>query len=290
MDDFIPWSSQGLMAWGKKYARGKFVEVDGHQTHYIEMGDGEPVILIHGFYYDTHMWDSNIKALADQFKVYAIDLWGFGYSTRDILDYGYPLYSRQLLQFMNTLNIAKASLMGQSMGGGTIIDFAVSNRERVNKIVLVDPAVLPNKLPLMGKIANLPGVGELLFGLNINYVRKMTLGNTFIHNNKHITKKYFEKVTRFHKVENTTEILLKILRKQFFHTLEKEVHKLGMLGVPALIVGGRQSKGIPIELTQKVHKILSGSRLEIFDQAGHCPHDEHSNKFNQLALGFLMSK
>jgi pimeloyl-ACP methyl ester carboxylesterase len=153
--------------------------------------------------------------------------------------------------------------------------------------VLVDPAVLPNKLPLMGKIANLPQVGELLFGLNINYPRKMTLGNTFIHNKKHITKKYFEKVTRFHKVENTTAILLDILRKQFFHTLEKEVHELGMMDVPTLIVGGRQSQGIPIELTQKVHQILSGSQLEIYDQAGHCPHDEHPEKFNQHVISFL---
>jgi len=57
--------------------------------------------------------------------------------------------------------------------------------------------------------------------------------------------------------------------------------------VPTLIVAGRQSAAIPIELTQKVHKILAGSQLEIFDQAGHCPHDEHPDKFNQLALRFL---
>ncbi len=287
MENFIPWSSQGLSAWGKQYARGKFIELDGHQTHYIEMGSGEPVILIHGFYYDTHMWDSNMVALANQFKVYAIDLWGFGYSTRDLLDYGYALYTDQLLAFMDALNISKTCLIGQSMGAGTIIRFAVENRERINRIVLVDPAVLPNKLPLMGKIANLPRVGELLFGLNNNYIRKMTLGNTFIHQKKHISEEYFEKVTRFHKVENTTTIMLDILRKQFFHTLEKEVHQLGKMDVPILIVGGQQSKGIPIALTKKVHQILTGSQLEIFDQAGHCPHDEHPEKFNQLALSFL---
>ncbi|MGD2026806.1 MAG: alpha/beta hydrolase [Anaerolineales bacterium] len=287
MANFIPWSSQPLNEWAEKYARGTMIDLDGLQTHYIEKGTGEPVILVHGFYFDTHMWDDNLDALAEHFKVYAFDLWGFGYSTRKILDYGYPLFARQLKLFMNALGIPKANLIGQSMGGGTIIQFTLTNRERVDKMVLVDPAILPNKLPLMGKIANLPGVGEFLFGLNSNFMRKMTLGNTFLHNKDQITDEYFEKVTRFHKVEHTTEILLKVLRKQFFHTLGDEVRKVGSMDVPALIVGGRQSAGIPTELTQQVHEILLGSRLEIFDQAGHCPHDEHPDKFNRLVLEFL---
>lgn len=287
MVNFIPWGSQPLDEWAEKYARGTMIDLDGLQTHYIEKGTGEPVILVHGFYFDTHMWDDNLDALADHFKVYAFDLWGFGYSTRKILDYGYPLYARQLKFFMDALGIPKANLVGQSMGGGTIIQFILSNRERVDKIVLVEPAILPNKLPLMGKIANLPGVGEFLFGLNSNFMRKMTLGNTFLHNKDQITDEYFEKVTRFHKVEHTTEILLEVLRKQFFDTLGDEVRKVGGMGVPALIIGGRQSAGIPTELTRQVHEILLGSRLEIFDQAGHCPHDEHPDKFNRLVLEFL---
>ena len=81
--------------------------------------------------------------------------------------------------------------------------------------------------------------------------------------------------------------MLEILRKQFFHALEKEVHQMGEMGIPTLIVAGRESKGIPIELSQKVHQIIKGSQLEIFDDAGHCPHDEHAEEFNQIALKFL---
>ncbi|MBT3240131.1 MAG: alpha/beta hydrolase [Chloroflexi bacterium] len=247
------------------------------------------MILIHGFFYDTHLWDNNIDQLAKKYKVYAMDLWGFGYSSRENLDFGYPLYTRQLRLFMDALKIKRATLIGQSMGGGTIVKFAISTSERVDKVVLVDPAILPNKLPIMGKIANLPIVGELLFGANINYPRKMTLGNTFIHNKKHITAEYFEKVTRFQKIENSTEILLAILRKQFFHTLGDEVSQLGKIELPKLIVAGRQSAGIPTRLSEKVHQILKGSQLEILDDAGHCPNDEQSEKFNELVLAFLAS-
>lgn len=290
MAKFIPWNSQPLDDWSMKYARGKFVKLDGLKTHYIEAGEGDPVIMIHGYFYDTHSWDGNFQALAKHYRVFALDLWGFGYSTRQDLDFGYPLYARQLDLFMDAMGLEKAALIGQSMGGGTIVSYAVNHGpERVDKAVLVDPAILPNKLPLMGKIGNLPLVGELMFGMNSDFLRKKTLGNTFIHNREHITPAYFEKVTRFHKVENSTAIMLKILRKQFFHTLDEEIEQYARLDIPTMIVAGRQSAGIPIKLSIRVHDIVKGSRLEIYDQAGHCPHDEHPERFNQDVLDFLGS-
>ncbi|GAH93034.1 unnamed protein product, partial [marine sediment metagenome] len=82
----ITWNSQPVDKWRRKYAPGKFIDLGGHITHYIEKGDGHPVILLHGWFHDLQMWSRNIDALAKSFKVYAIDLWGFGYSTREILD------------------------------------------------------------------------------------------------------------------------------------------------------------------------------------------------------------
>ena len=289
MAEFIPWNSQPLEEWAKKYATGEIIELNGHSTHYVEKGAGEPLILIHGFFYDSYMWNKNIDALAEGFKVYALDLWGFGYSTRDPLDYGYPLYADQLLKFMDTLNIERASLIGQSMGGGTCILFSVNHRDRVNKMILVDAAGLPNPLPLMGKIVNLPMLGEFLVNLKGNFYRKMALSSIYIHDKAFITDTYLDNVTRFHKVKGTTEASLKILRKQFFDTLSDEIRKLGELDVPILIVWGRQDKSVPLKCGQEMHKTLKGSRLEILDQAGHCPHDEQSERFNELALGFLSS-
>ena len=287
MPGFIPWNSQPLEDWTNKYATGKVIELDGLPTHYVEKGSGEPVILIHGFFFDSYMWNKNIDVLAERFKVYAFDLWGFGYSTREPLDYGYPLYTQQLLKFMNTLDISRASLIGQSMGGGTIINFTVSNQDRVDKIVLVDPAGMPNPLPFIGKIANLPKLRELLYSLNNNFIRKMTLGSTFLHNKQIITDEYLENATRFHKIKGTTEAMLNITRRQFFDTLVEEIKTLGMMNVPTLIVWGREEKGIPLQTGQEMHKILKDSRFEIIDEAGHCAHDDQSDRFNQLALNFL---
>ena len=98
-----------------KYAKGKFVMVDGKKVQYVEKGDGKPLILIHGFAYHTVMWKNNIDALAENFKVYAIDLWGWGYSERlKKTEYSFELYGKQVIGFMDALNIKKATLIGQS--------------------------------------------------------------------------------------------------------------------------------------------------------------------------------
>ena len=162
------------------------------------------------------------------------------------------------------------------MGGGTCILFALQHRDRVNKMILVNSTGMPNPLPLMGKIANLPKVGEFLMGLKGNFFRKKALDINFIYDKGFITDSYFENVTRFHKIKDTTEVLLKISRKQFFGKLLDEIHRLGETDVPILIVWGRHDKSIPLERGQEMHRILMGSRLEILERAAHCPHDEQS--------------
>lgn len=287
MSDYIRWNSQPLDAWASKYASGKFVDLDGKKTHYIERGEGEPIILLHGFFYDSYLWEENINVLAQNFKVYALDLWGCGYSTREPLEYGYQLYTNQLLLFMNSLGIERASLVGQSMGGGTAMMFCLQHRHRVNKLLLVDPAGLSNSLPLAAKFVNLPHLGEFFMGLSVDALRRDTLSDIFIHNKNLVTDEYFENVTRFHKIEHTVEAILAIQRKNFFDKLSDEITRLAEVDVPILIVWGREDKGIPLACGQQMHRILKGSRLEIIDNAGHIPNFERPQEFNRLAVEFL---
>ena len=229
-----------------------------------------------------------IDALAEQFKVYALDLWGFGYSTREPLDFGYQLFSDQVLKFMDALGIERASIAGQSMGGGVAIWYCVQNRQRVNKLILVDSAGEPHSLPLTGKIFNLPGVGEFFMGLKTDLIRRKNLTDIWFYKKDLVTESYFENATRFHKVSGTTECLMTILRKEFFHTLSDQLRQLARLDVPTLIVWGKNDKGIRVQKGQEMHRILEGSRFEIFDQAGHMPQYECSEEFNKLTLEFLL--
>lgn len=289
MANFIPWSSQPQEEWAAKYARGRFIDLDGLSTHYLEKGSGEPVILIHGFFFDTNMWNKSLDVLAEKHKVYAIDLWGYGYSTRKPLDYGYPLFAKQLLRFMDALDIQKASLIGQSMGAGTIIKFAQSNRDRVAKIVLVNAAGMPNELPLMGKISNLPLIGEFMYRWNTDLMRKVILRSTFLHNKEILTDEFYQQLTRFHKIERSSQVMLYTTRKQFFDTLIEEIKTLGLMDLPTLIVWGREEKSIQLSIGVELARLLPGSQFEVLDQAGHCSNIDQFEQFNALVLDFLAS-
>jgi len=117
MRKFIPWDSQPLETWSENHAPGRIVDLDGRRTHYVEAGQGPPVILIHGFNHDLNTWNANIDAFSRCFKVYAVDLWGSGFSTRTPMDYGFPLFAEQIRSFMDYLDIPRAHLVGHSMGG-----------------------------------------------------------------------------------------------------------------------------------------------------------------------------
>lgn len=287
MTAFVPWDSQPFDVWAARHAAGRFIDLDGQRTHYLERGEGAPLILLHGFMYDSYLWAENLDALARHFKVYALDLWGWGYSTREPLDYGYELYARQLRLFMDALGIARASLMGQSMGAGTAIRFCVDHRERVDKLVLVAAAGLPNRIPRSAKILDALGLGRFVLSLKTNAVRRQALADSFIHDRKLLTDDYVENVTRSQKIEGSMAVGMTTLRKEFFDKLSGEIERLAAMSVPALIVWGRQDKAIPVARAEDLHRILKGSRLEILDPAGHVPNFEQAAQFNRLAIEFL---
>lgn len=287
MSDFIPWDSQPLGVWSEKYAEGKQIEVDGNLTHFIEKGSGSPVLMIHGFFLDSQMWAPNIDALAEHFHVFAMDLWGFGYSSREPMDYSYQLYADQVLGFMDALAIERASIVGQSMGGGTAMLFCIQHRSRVDKLVLVGAAGMPGDLPLAAKFLVFSGVGKFLMGLRTNAIRKKNLGEFWIHRRENLTDEYCETATRSHKVEGSGQARLSILRKKIFFTLGEEIPKLAAMDVPILLVWGDEDKSVSLETGRKLHNLLSTSRLEVFERTGHVPNYEEANRFNRLVVEFL---
>jgi len=287
MSNFIPWDSQPLEEWSNKYAPGKLIDLDGRKTHYIEMGSGEPVILIHGFNYDSYTWVNNLEALAAEYKVYALDLWGSGFSTREPEDHSFELFALQLRLFMDALKIEKASLVGHSMGGGTLIYFSLQHSNRVEKLILVGSVGIRSPLPLRGRFFQLPYIPEYLLGLNTNTIRRKNLESNWILNKQLLTDSYFEEATRFQKIKGSTSVQLSILRKNFFDTLNEEIRQLGQKKIPTLIIWGKEDFTVPLRCGEEMHRLIPGSRLETIDNAGHLSNFDQSTVFNELVAGFL---
>lgn len=287
MGAFIPWDSQPLESWAAKHAGGTLIDLDGRRTHYVEAGEGPIVILVHGFNLDLNTWSTNLDALARHFKVYALDLWGSGFSTREPLDYGYPLFAEQIRSFMDHLEISKAHLVGHSMGGGTSIYFSVRHPDRVQRLVLVGSVGVPRPLPLRARFFELPWIPEFLFGLKIDAIRKNNLRDYWIYDPARLTDEWFKRFSLHQKIEGSSRATLSVLRKDFFNTLDREIHALARLDIAVLMIWGRHDRAVPVDSGQKMHRILTGSRLEIFEDAAHLVSFDQPEAFNRAVIDFL---
>ncbi len=273
----------------QKFAKGKFVTVEGKKVHYVEAGNGPPVILIHGFLYHTVMWKKNIDVLSEKFKVYAIDLWGWGYSERlRENEYGFERYGKQILGFMDALNIKKATLAGQSMGGGISVYVAGHYPERVERLILIDPAVIPYPMTTIGKIYQLPFIGEFMNAIPGDALMKNNIRTIWFYDKEKATEEYCKEVLQPLSIKGSSSgtmfILRNVLKEPY---VEKEANLLGKMNIPTLIIHGREDKAIPLDRSKKLNDLWKGSKLVIFDKAGHSPHEEYPEKFNKLALEFL---
>ena len=273
----------------ERFAKGKFVTVDDKKVHYVEKGNGKPIILIHGFLYHTVMWKKNIDALAERFKVYAIDLWGWGYSERlKKMEYSFELYGNQVTGFMDALNIERATLAGQSMGGSISVYVAAHFPERVDRLILVDPAVIPYPMTTTGKIYQLPFVGEFLNAIPGDALMKNNIKTIWFYDKNKVTEEYAKEVLQPFCIKGSYAGAMYILRNVLKAPyVEREANLLAKMNKPTLIIHGREDKAIPLDRSEALNDLWKGSKLVIFEKAGHSPHEEYPERFNKLAIDFL---
>lgn len=147
---------------------GRLIDVDGHQVHVVEAGDGPVVVLVHGFGASTHDFEQFVlEPLAQTHRVIALDLYGFGWSERNpAFAYGWTLWADQLAGTLDALGIARATVVGHSMGGAVATVFAARYPDRIDRLVLADSfyPLEPSETPFVFRLLQVPLLGELILG------------------------------------------------------------------------------------------------------------------------------
>ncbi len=130
----------GAIAVSTNALAGETVSLEnGLEVAYESQGSGErTVILVHGYSFAKEVWSRTMPHLSDDWRVIAYDIRGFGDSTKPDGGYDYPTMARDLELFMDALDIDKAVLIGHSMGGILIQDFATTHPDRVSGLVLAN--------------------------------------------------------------------------------------------------------------------------------------------------------
>jgi len=263
----------------------KDATVFGYKMHYLEAGRGEPIILLHGSGGEGARWMPTIRGLAGSFRVIAPDHIGFGQSDKPLTIYHTGVFAGFLAQFMKTIGVPKANIMGQSLGAGVTLYMAVHHPEMVERIVVVDgggyrsPNDPPPRPPNWHdrQIANAGTLEE-----SREYMEKLFYDHSFV------TDELVEHNLRLRLVSAfTAESTATAAQRGLGGVTEAEVRAIK---APTLLIWGMNDPLSSVANAEKLNGAIKNSRKVLFDKAGHYPFLEHADRFNQTVLEFLKTQ
>jgi len=255
----------------------KAVEIFGQRIQYYEAGQGPNVIFLHGLGGDATNWVFNLAPLAQNYHVYALDQIGFGDSAKPMMEYKIETFVEFLHAFMAALNIPRATLVGNSLGGWIAADFAARYPDKVEKLVLVDAA----GLSLQGETPRLP------VDLNPASVSGMRRVLEFIVYNKQAMSEEVARAAFERRMKRGDGYTIQRVMAGLFAGDQFLDAKLGSIQAPTLILWGRDDGLTLLSLGERFQKAIPGAQLVVFDQCGHIPQIEKPVEFNQTLLKFL---
>lgn len=121
----------------------KYLEVNGSQIHYVEAGDGDPILFIHGNPTSSYIWRNIIPYVTGQGRAIAVDLIGMGKSDKPNIDYGFTDAYRYLESFINKLDLKNITLVVQDWGSGLGFHYANLHRENIKAIAFMEAMYKP---------------------------------------------------------------------------------------------------------------------------------------------------
>jgi pimeloyl-ACP methyl ester carboxylesterase len=275
--------------------KSRFVEIGGVRVHYLEAGDVDApaVVLVHGLASSNFVWSDVLLPLAAQgFRVVAPDLVGFGFSAkpRDG-EYTIEAQARMIIALMDALGIESATLIGSSYGGAVAAICALDDAGRVARLVLVG-AISNNEMKRSAvlRVGGVRGLGELLTPLVMD-ARHRRKRRRLREQTARDGRDYDDARVRAHlrplKAADTQRAILSTLRRWDASRIEDEAGKIKQ---PTLLVWGAKDADVPLRHGEKLHALIHGSRLFVFDSCAHLPQEEYPREFVRLVADFCKSR
>ena len=283
-EDMAPTNNKLVMPGAEEW-----VQAAGSRVRYFRLGEGPPLILLHGLGEGSVVWYCNMEPLASHYSVYALDLPGNGVS--DDSHWTVPLGQSVefLLAFMDALGLEQTSLVGNSMGGLLALAAALEHPQRVDHLVLEDSAGLGRAMSWFLRLMTVPVLGELMARPSRRGVRWL-LRHVF-YDSSLGAEELVDLLYRERRRPGNKEAMLRLLRNgATIRGVKRSViltDRLRDLKASTLVVWGRQDPVFPAAHAERAVRLLPHGRLAVFDRCGHWPHIEASQAFNGLLLEFF---
>jgi len=249
------------------------IKINNLNINYEMSGEGKPVILLHGWLCSLETMKPIENVLKEQFKVYNVDLPGFGKSNLMEKPYNTNDFGNFLNAFIKKLNIENPILIGHSNGGRTILNYAGRNLGKINKIILIDSAGIKPKRGIVYYVRVYTfKLLKSFLGIfpdveMFNNIRQRVLG-------KFGSSDY----------KNSSEVL----RKTMSNILnEDQTETMKNIKVPTLILWGENDNDTPLEDAKVMEKNIEDSGLVVFKDAGHFSYLDSYSQCMEVIKNFL---
>lgn len=251
-------------------------------VHYEVFGRGKPVLLLHGWLGSWRYWMPTMESLADTYRTYAMDFWGFGDSDKPGNRYTFDDYVRQVGDFLDGLGIAKISLVGHALGGVVALRTALEFPQRVDKLVLVDTPIHGDSLAGSLKMARNP-LSRLVAG-------PRTLVGPWMRALKKSSADWAQMYDEI--VEDTERLDENAVRQSVENMLGLDLRpKLSSLYTHTLVVYGEKDEFVdPEQIEIFAQGPIATSQVVILSGCRHFPFLDEPSKFNRLLKEFMASE
>jgi pimeloyl-ACP methyl ester carboxylesterase len=276
--------------------------IHGHTIHYRIAGFDDAgsetrptLLLVHGMAGSSRTWREVMGTLGQTHRVVAPDLIGHGQSDTPLGDYSLGAHASGLRDLLGALDIERATIVGQSLGGGITMQLAYQYPELCERLVLVSSGGLGREVTWILRALSFPGtefLGPVLFP---GFVREA--GNSVSRFVANLGWHSPQADEMWHAYSSLT---VPAKREAFMRTLRSVVDRGGQTvsardrlylaaTVPTLVVWGGRDPVIPVSHAREAQELMPGSRLEILEGVGHFPHVEASARFVDILEDFVAS-
>jgi pimeloyl-ACP methyl ester carboxylesterase len=265
------------------------------QINYEVCGNGLlPVVFLHGFAAALTTWD-DIRGMLppDRYRFYFLDLKGFGRSSRPRDDAYRPADQAELLTaFLEAEDLRNAVLVGHSLGGGVALLTYLETRSRgkdalIGGLVLIDSAAYLRKLPPVFRLLRVPLLGWAILNLlPVSLMVRYVLFRIY-HDARSVTPARVARYTAIYDNRDSAHILIGSARQLIPENFPQVVASYRQIAVPVLIIWGENDPIIRVADGHRLHQDIPGSRLMVFNQCGHNPHEEKPGDTVAAIVEFL---
>jgi pyruvate dehydrogenase E2 component (dihydrolipoamide acetyltransferase) len=250
------------------------VEVDGRQINYLKLGaaEGVPIILVHGFGADLNTWMFNQPQLAEAHTTYALDLPGHGGSDKKLAEGTVAELAAAVAGFMDALQIERAYLVGQSLGGAIVLQLAAEKPQKVASLTLISSAGLGPDINMSYVEAFIRATGRKDL--------KPQLEKLFA-DPQLVSRDMINDVLKYKRMDGVDEVLRSIAATSFSGGRQSTIlrEQLASLKIPVQIIFGAQDQIIPAKHAEGLGENV---KVRVIPQASHMPHMEAAGEVNRL--------